>query len=56
MLLELKVYQLTKGISYDGPLPVATIIKSRPTFHKFIERIYQVIGYEKQQHTFDGDM
>lgn len=36
-----------KGVSYEGPPPTATIIRSPTTFEEFMEKIYQVTGYEK---------
>lgn len=35
-------------ISYEGPLPIANVKRSRATFHELIAKLYQVTGYEKQ--------
>lgn len=44
-----KVINGKKGISSKGPPPVATVMNSQALFHEFIEKLYQVTSYEKQQ-------
>lgn len=44
-----KVTSDEKDISYEGLPPMATVIRSRATFHEFMEKLYQVIGCEKCQ-------
>lgn len=36
-----------KGISYEGPPPRVTYIRSGVTYNEFMERVYQIIGYER---------
>lgn len=39
-----------KGVSYEGPPPTAIIIRSQATFEEFIDKIYQVTGYDSRTH------
>lgn len=43
-----KVIAGKKGISYEAPPPTATVIRSRVTFDEFIDKLYHMIGHEKQ--------
>lgn len=36
-----------KGESYEGSPPIATIIRSGVTFEEFLDKLYQVTGFEK---------
>lgn len=41
-----KIINFKKG--YEGPPPIRIVIRSRDTFYKFMDKLYQVTGYEKQ--------
>lgn len=36
-----------KQVSYEAPPPTATIIRSGVSFEDFLEKLYQVTGFEK---------
>lgn len=44
-----KVIGDRKSVSYEGPLPIVMLISYRGPFKEFIDKLYQVIGYEKQR-------
>lgn len=42
-----KVVDGKKEVSYEGPPPTSTIIRSSVIFEEFMDKLYHVTGYEK---------
>lgn len=37
-----------KGISYEEPPPATTFIRSEAMYDEFMEKLYQITGYDRQ--------